>query len=177
MNSSPSEKGSLKRKVLHELSEYWIIVFYLALAFAAFLQYRRLVLGAQHISYTHYFVALVKAMVLAKVILIGEMIRLGRGLEDRPLIIPTLSKTVLFVLFLSAFELLEEGIKGLWRGKGLTGGIADFLGEGTQELLSRGLVVFAALIPFFAFRELGRVMGQEKIRALFFKSRDQAPRS
>jgi hypothetical protein len=29
-----------------------------------------------------------------------------------------------------------------------------------------------ALIPFFAVKELGRVLGEEKIRALFFRRRD-----
>ena len=34
------------------------------------------------------------------------------------------------------------------------------------------LVIFVAFIPFFAFRELGRVLGEGKIRTLFFRKRD-----
>ena len=51
------------------------------------------------------------------------------------------------------------------------GGIADFFGKG-HELLANSLVVFVAFIPFFGVKELGRVLGEEKIRALFFRRRD-----
>jgi hypothetical protein len=40
-------------------------------------------------------------------------------------------------------------------------------------VLAGALVVFAALIPFFALRELARVLGGEgKILALLFRRRD-----
>jgi hypothetical protein len=41
-------------------------------------------------------------------------------------------------------------------------------------LLAGGLVVFVTFIPFFAFRELGRVYGKDELRALFFLRRDPA---
>jgi hypothetical protein len=40
-------------------------------------------------------------------------------------------------------------------------------------LLAGVLVIFVALIPFFGVKELGRVLGEEKIRALFFRSRSE----
>ena len=36
------------------------------------------------------------------------------------------------------------------------------------------MVVFVALIPFFAVKELGRVMGRERIGRLFFRHRSEA---
>jgi hypothetical protein len=47
-----------------------------------------------------------------------------------------------------------------------------FLGKGYHEVLAGSMVVFVAFIPFFAFRELGRVLGEGKIRTLFFRKRD-----
>ena len=152
--------------------EYWINVAYLTLVFAAFTQYRRFVLAAYDITYTNYGVALIEALILAKVIMIGAVFRLGRGLEQKPLIYPTLLKTVVFSLFVGVFTLIEHGIKGLWRGKGLAGGLVDLLGKGHHELLAGCLVTFVAFIPFFAFRELGRVLGEDKIRVLFFRRRN-----
>ena len=99
------------------------------------------------------------------------MVRLGRGLEHKPLIYPTLYKTVVFTLFVVVFTVLEHAIKGLWTGTGLMGGIADFFRKG-HEVLANSLVVFVAFIPFFGVKELGRVLGEEKIRALFFRRRD-----
>ncbi|RPI72993.1 MAG: hypothetical protein EHM38_01100 [Geobacteraceae bacterium] len=51
------------------------------------------------------------------------------------------------------------------------GGIAEFFGKG-HELLANSLVVFVAFFPFFGVKELGRVLGQDKIQALFFRRRD-----
>ena len=153
------------------MAEYWINVVYLSLMFAAFTQYRRFVLAAHDITYTNYGVAVLEALILAKVVMMGDVLRLGRGLEQKPLVYPTLCKTGVFSLFVGAFTLIEHVIKGLWRGEGLTGGLVDLLGKGHHELLANSLVVFVAFIPFFAIRELGRVLGEGKLRTLFFQSR------
>jgi len=171
LSGADKKKGSLKEKVVHEVVEYWINVGYLTLVFAAFTQYRRFLLAAHDITYTNYGFAVIEALVLAKVIMIGEAVRLGRGLEQKSLIYPTLYKTLVFTLFVGVFTIIENVIKVLWRGEGLTGGFVDFFGKGAYELLANSLVVFVAFIPFFGVKELGRVLGQDKIRALFFRSR------
>jgi len=172
MSSPGKNKGNLKEKIFHELAEYWINVIYLTLVFAAFTQYRRFLLAANDITYTNYWVAVIEALILAKVIMIGDVLHIGRGLEQRPLIFPTLYKTVIFTLFVCAFTVLEHAVKGLWTGTGFMEGISDFLGKGRHELLANSLVVFVAFIPFFGVKELGRVLGEEKISALFFRRRD-----
>jgi len=172
MSSPDKKKKSLKEKIFHEMVEYWITVVYLALVFAAFTQYRRFVLAAHDITYTNYWVAVIEALILAKVVLIGDALRLGRNLDQRPLIYSTLFRTVAFVLFVAFFKLIEHAIKGLWTGKGLMEGLLEFFGKGPHELLANSLVVFVAFFPFFAVKELERVLGAEKIRALFFRRRD-----
>jgi hypothetical protein len=164
-------KKTWKEKIFREMVEYWINVVYLTLVFAAFTQYRRFVLAAYDITYTNYWVALIEALILAKVIMIGAVVRLGRGLEQKPLIYPTLYKAVIFSLFVIAFTVVEHAVKGLWSGKGLTGGVVELYHERFDELLAGTLVIFVALIPFFGVKELGRVLGQDKIRALFFRNR------
>jgi hypothetical protein len=171
MGNPDKMKKTWKERFFHEMVEYWIAVIYLTLVFAAFTQYRRLVLAAYDITYTNYWVALIEALILAKVITIGAVIRLGRGLEQKPLIYPTLYKTVVFTLFVIAFTVVEHAVKGLWSGKGLAGALVELYGERFHELLAGALVIFAALIPFFGVKELGRVLGEKKIRALFFRSR------
>ena len=171
MSNPDKKKRDVKKKIVHEVTEYWIIVCYLALVFAAFTRYRRLILAAHDITYTNYGVAVIEALVLAKVVMIADVLRLGRRLEHKPLICSTLLKTVVFSVFVGAFTLLEHVIKGLWRGEGITGGIAGLLGKGHHELLAGCLVTFVAFIPFFAMRELGRVLGEGRIQTLFFRRR------
>ncbi len=132
--------------------EYWMNFFYLTLMFAAFTEYRRLILATHDIIYTNYWIAVIQAAVLAKVIMIGGGFRLDRGLEKKPLLYSTLYKTVVFSLFVAVFKLFEHMIKGLWKGKGLTQGLADYFGRGPHELLANVLVMFVAFIPFFALK-------------------------
>ena len=171
MSDPDKKKGDLKKRLFQEMVEYWINVLYLSLMFAAFTQYRRFLLAAHGIMYTNYWVAVIEALILAIVIMIGNVFRLGRRLEQKPLIYSTLYKTVAFSLFVGVFTVIEHVIKGLWKGKGLTGGLVDFFGKGAHELLAGCLVTFVVFIPFFAFRELGRVFGEGKIWALFFRRR------
>jgi len=172
MSNPEKTKRSWKDRFFREMVDFWFTFVYLALVFAAFTQYRRFVLAAHDIEYTNYWVAVIKALVLAKVILIGEAVRLGRGLEEKPLIYPTVYKTVVFGVFVFVFTVIEHAIKGLWHGDGLMGGVAEYFGRGIHELLAGFLIMFVALLPYFAIRELGRVYGAEKIRALFFSRRD-----
>jgi hypothetical protein len=171
MRTAQKKKGNLKEKVYHEFVEYWINVCYLTLVFAAFTIYRRLVLASYDITYTNYGFAVIEALILAKVIMIGEVARLGRGFEQKPLIFPTLYKTLIFTLFVAVFTVLEHLTKGLWKGTGLTGGLAEFLGKGHHEILANSIIVFVSFLPFFGVKELGRVLGQDKIQALFLRKR------
>jgi len=171
MSSPDNKKRTLTKRIFQEMVEYWINVCYLTLVFAAFTQYRRFLLAAHDITYTNYGVAVIEALILSKVIMIGDVFRLGRGLEQKSLIYPALYKTLVFSLFVGAFTVLEHVLKGLWKGKGLTGGLVDFLGKGHHEVLAGCLIIFVALIPFFAVKELGRVLGEDKITTLFFRRR------
>lgn len=163
-------KNSRKEKIRHEVIEYGFNVIYLTLVFASFTVYQRLVLAAHDITYTNYGFALIEALILGKVIMFGRMLQLGRGFEDKPLIYPTLYKTFVFMIFVAVFKVIEYAIKGLVAGERIVSGLAEFTENGLHILLANSLVVFIALIPFFAMKELSRVFGREKIAALFFRS-------
>ncbi len=172
MSSPDKKKGNWKQKIFHEMFEYWMNFFYLTLMFAAFMAYKRLILAAHDIDYTNYGIAVIQAAVLAKVIMLGGVFRLGRRFEKKSLLLSTFYKTVVFILFIAVFKLIEHGLKGLLKGKGLTQGLAEFFGRGHYELLANLLVMFVAFIPFFAFKELERVLGTDRLRELFFRRKD-----
>ena len=170
-STDKKKKRNWKKKIFQELVEYWLNVAYLAMVFAAFTQYRRFILAAHDITYTNYGVALIEALILGKVIMIGAVLRLGRGLEDKPLIYPTLYKTAVFTLFVAVFTLTEAAIKGLWKGIGFVGGIVEYFEKGPHEFLAGSVMLFVAFIPFFGVKELARVLGEKKIETLFFRKR------
>ena len=171
--STEMRNTSLKQRVFSAMIRYWVYVVYLTLVFAAFTQYRRLILADVGIIYTDYWVALIKALILAKVIMVGDALKLGRGLDEKPMIIPTLVKTSVFTVLVSIFTLLEHAVRGFWNEMGPVDSLTIFLVEGRQEVIANALVVFVAFIPFFALRELSALLGGEtNLITLFFKGKD-----
>jgi len=163
--------GRLTEKLRHELIEYAFNVVHLTLVLAAFTQYRRFLPAEYSITYTNYWLALIGGLILGKVIMIGSVFRLGRWLEHKPLIVPTIYKALLFCVFVVIFRVVEYAIKGLLHGDGLAAALGElFAQKGIDEVLANSLVVLVALIPFFAEKELGRALGPERVAALFFRS-------
>lgn len=171
MNEVRTKRAGVKEKVVHEVIEYWINFAYVAFFLVAFTWYRRLVLAEYHILYTNYWFPLIEAAVLAKVIMIGDLLRLGRRLDQQPLIIPTLYRTVVFSLWIAVFSILEATIRGLIHRQGFLGGLQELANKNWHEWLAGCVVAFVAFIPFFAFRELELVLGEGKLRSLFWKRR------
>jgi hypothetical protein len=169
MTSADEKKTGWKPRIRHELVEYFTNFVFLAFVFGAFTSYRRLTLAEYHIGYAHYGIALIEALVLAKIVMIGNIFGLGRRLEDKPLVFPTLYKAFTFSLWVALFGAFEHIVEGLLRGEGLTGGIHGLMRQGKYEISARALLMFFAFIPFFAFREMERVLGEGTIWTLFFQ--------
>jgi hypothetical protein len=174
MNGADEHKAGIKKKIIHETRDMLLIFLYLALFFCSFTTYRGLVSNEFGISAFNYGFALVKALVLAKIILLGGYVRFAKILDDRPLIFPTLYKVVVFSLFTLVFEVLEHLIGGFIHGKNLAGVFQEIISTGWDELLARALMILFAFVPFFAFTEIGRVLGEGKLNALFLKTRAPA---
>lgn len=171
MNTLNQNKTNWKQKILHELKDYWLIVFYMAIFFCAFSNYRRLILAHYQISYEEYGISIIKALILAKIILVGEVLRLGSRFNDKPLIIPTLYKGFLFTACAAVFDVGESVIRSFIYWKGSKEFIDEFMKQFNYEWLAGGIVVFFTFIPFFAVRELNQVLGKGTLGKLFFQKR------
>jgi hypothetical protein len=60
MNEMQTANAGWKKKIVHELIEYWINFGYLAFFLVAFMWYRRLVLAEYQIQYTDYWFPLIE---------------------------------------------------------------------------------------------------------------------
>jgi hypothetical protein len=169
MTGSNAARVGWKQKVVHELRQLVAIFVYLSVFFLGFRLYTRLILAEYRINYFEYGLSLLKSLALAKVILTGEALHLGERYRDRPLILPTFYKAVVFSTFALAFEVLEHVILGRVRGKDPAEVLAELLDQGWAYLVAMMVVVFVAFLPFFAFRETERALGENTLRDLFLK--------
>jgi hypothetical protein len=160
-----------KAQVIEELKLYWLIVMYLWIFLGSFTMYRRLVVAETGSVYLNYGFALIEAMVIGKVILIGKMFGFSKRYENRRLIVPVLYKAVLFGLLVLLFAIVEHLVNGWIHHAGLFGGLRSIGDLGAYELGARVLMLMVALVPFFAFSEIGRVLGANKLGEMFFAER------
>src|SRR5262249_16140621 len=106
-------KAGLRERFVHEMKRYLVMVIFLFFFFGAFTAYRRLILPSSQIDYGASGWARIKALVRGKVILIGELLHVGDRFEQRPLLVSTFWKTLMFGLLIIAFAVLER-LVGSW---------------------------------------------------------------
>ena len=165
-------KAKLKERAIEEFKLFWIIALYLWVFLGSFTVYRRLVIAETGTAYLHYGIAVIEALVIAKVILIGRMFGFSRRFEDKPLIMPVLYKSILFGILVMLFGVFEHLVEGWVHKQGLWGGLREIGELGAYELGARSLMLIVAFVPFFAFWEIGRVLGHHKLAAMFFGKRE-----
>ncbi len=152
-----------------ETKRLLVIVLYLWVIFGLYVLSETIVLSKEHINFASHGFALINALVLAKVLLVAEDLNFADGFRNKPLIYPILYKAFAFAILFVAAHIAESELLGLWHGKGA---IASFppIGGGTAKGFACVVaLMFVALVPFFAFREIGRVIGEDRLWDMLFK--------
>lgn len=84
----------------------------------------------------------------------------------------------MFVASLFAFiEILEKVLLGIYHGILIGQAVPTFGGGGFKGSLLVGIITAFALLPFFAFDELDRILGRGTLRDLLVKARATSPMS
>jgi hypothetical protein len=153
---------------------FWIFLYLWALL-GLFSIHKSLVLNEPNLFW-HQGFALINAWLLAKVMITAEIFHVADNLKHKPLIYPILFKSVVFAALLVSFYLLEEILMGLWHGETIAESIPAVGGGSLKGILVVGFMMFIVLMPFFALRELGRVVGEIELYELFFVRRSKLVR-
>jgi len=156
---------SKKQKVKHELLEMLVLFLYLGFFFSALTFYDLLLLKEYHVKYWNFGFAVVNALVITKVIMIGEYAKLGRRHENKPLLVSAFWKSLVFGALVLVFHVVEEVFKRLIHGRDFASASHEIRFD---NVMGRAVVVFCTFIPLFAFREFRRVMGEKQFNSLLF---------
>jgi hypothetical protein len=160
------EKPGLRARVLKELKSFLIMFSYLWLVFSVFLVHEWSVLASHQIGFRFYGLAVVNALILSKIMLIAEGLHFARRFEERPLVYPIAYKSIAFTVLLMVAYIVEEIVVGLFHGKTVAESFPEIGGGGLVGVLTIGVIMGIALVPFFAFREIARVIGEAEFRTL-----------
>jgi hypothetical protein len=159
---------ALRERAVEEARRFLVMFLYIWLWFALFQVYQRMLLRESGIGAASQGFALFNALVLAKVMLVAEDLKIGRWWRARPLIYPILTESLAFAVVFIVFHIVEHVVVGVISGEGVRASVPVIGGGGLAGLFSVAALYFVALIPFFAFRNLGREIGESRLNAMLF---------
>ena len=168
MASERTKSASLKQRAAREMEEYLIVALFLFGLLGALTDYRRLLMSEVGLSYLHYGYAAIEALVLAKIILIGEVLHLGERFRDKPLIVVALYKSLVFGFLALVAHALEHVIHALVKGESPVAALSRLAAQ-PGEIAAYALVLLVAFVPFFSLQEAGRLLGEERFLNVLLK--------
>ena len=162
--------ATLKERAREELRSYAIIATYLYFCFAAVMLYKAALLREAGVGFLPHGIAVIKALILGKFILIGEAVGVGDLARRGPTLLHAIAvKSVLFFLFLLVLSAVEELLVGKLHGHSFSQTMAEFQEHSALEQLARSLLVLLTLVPLIAVRELSEALGPGELRKLVLR--------
>ena len=168
---SQSPKPALRERAKNELKELLFITAYLFVVFSALTFYKSAILQAQGVNWLPWGFALIKAVVLAKFILIGRALHIGEAHRTKPLIWHILHKSIAFLILVAGLTVIEEVVVGFIHGKTFSESMAAVGGGTTEQMIASAVVMFLILLPLFAYRALSAVLGDGALLRILFEQR------
>jgi hypothetical protein len=159
---------TLKGRLAEEAKRFLLLFLYLWALLLLFVLNEDIALRKQDVNITMQGFALLNSLVLAKVMLLSEDLDLGRWLPRRPLIYPILNEALLLTALFIIFHVVEHVIIGLFKHEALAASIPHIGGGGLLGLVLVAAVLFISLLPFFAFKHIGREIGEARLREMLF---------
>jgi len=166
--SETGEAPSRKEKFKHEMIALFWAFLYLFLLFGMLRLYGNILLAKHSDDLIRFGVAALNALIFAKVILIGNWMKLGSFSDERPLLASVLAKSVAFSGFFILFHFIEETLVALFHHEPL----ATILSADSSKLqaaMVASVIFGVAMIPYFAMREITRAIGWERLRTLLLE--------
>lgn len=160
---------NLKERARAELRSYAIVATYLYVCFAAFLLYKSALLREAGVGFLPQGIAIVKALILGKFILIGEAAGVGRLAHGaRTLVHAIVIKSLSFFVLLLALSVIEELLVGKLHGHPFAQTLAEYHKHSVLETLAKCLLLLLTLVPLIAVRELSESLGPGELKRLAF---------
>jgi hypothetical protein len=173
MTTNMPSKTSVRAKAANELRHLIILTIYLYVTFGALIFYKSAVLQGAGIGWMPSGLAAVKAVLVAKFVLVGSALRISERYQTKPLIWPTLYKSVFFLVVVLILTVIEEAVIGLFHGRTMWDSTAGIGGGTPEQLVATLVIVFFIFFPYFAIRSLREVMGEKALFRLFFVKRQE----
>lgn len=149
----------LKVKAVHTTEKIIAVTTYLWVLFALFALYKRALLRENGIDYWDQGYAIFNALILGKILLIGDAINIGDRLRRHALVWVVLGRSLIFAAVILLVHAVEEMVRAWMKGLPVADSVVNMGGGSWLGVYAYAAILFIMLIPLAAFREVSYVLG------------------
>lgn len=165
--ASAETQVTLAQRARRELYEFLVVSAYLYVCFAALIFYKASILRGEGIEFAALGLAIVKALILGKFLLLLEALKIGEDKKHaRSALANILTKSLLFSLLLFAMTVVKELIVGHLHGRSSREILSEIAGGTWEQALAVAILLFLILIPYFGYQEIAARLGKGKLSKL-----------
>lgn len=161
----------LQEKAVGEFKAFAALSLYLYICIGAVVLFKGAVLRGAGVDFSIWGIAAVKAMLLAKFMLVGRALNVSKRYRNKPLIWPTLNYALMSLIILLILTTIEELLVGYFHGRTLGDSLGHVVGPTFFQGIAICLIMFLILVPYAAYTCLGDVLGERELFRLFFVDR------
>jgi hypothetical protein len=153
-------KQNLKERARHELRSYVVITVYVWMILSLLRLHEALLAESYHMGLQAHGLAIVNALILGKVVLIAEALRVGDRTAQRVPAFAILIKSLFFAFAIILFHATEHIVSELWHGAALNADLLVFDAAQAKRSLIMAAITTIALMPYFLIKEIERRTGE-----------------
>jgi hypothetical protein len=167
---------SFRQKVSREIRLFAATTLYFAICFGVLVLLKRLYLAEYQVEVTGLSLALVGALVAAKVVLVMEHVSLGQWVRAHPALLEVVLRTLLYSIVAFVVMWLERGFEARHEHGGFVSGLVwVFQHRDLHHILADTIIVGGAFLGFNALSVLQRHLGEGGLRRLFLSRSSGGP--
>lgn len=162
--------SKLIHKLKHELRELLPVMLFFFIAFQLLALTQRLMLKEYGIRASTFLAATIMALVVAKVVVLSDLLPLVNRFPEKPLTYNVVWKTVIYFVASLAVRYVEHLIEFWRKSPSFEAANRRMVAEIVwPHFWAVQLWLLILLLVYCAFRELVRALGREKIIRMFFQ--------
>jgi hypothetical protein len=159
---------SFRQKLAKEIREVALTTLYFVLCFGVLVALKRLYLAEYQIKFRGLSLAIVSALIVAKVVLVMENVTLGQWIHSHAVALSLILRTLLYTVGVAVALLLERGFEARHEHGGFGASVVwVFQHRDMHHVWADTIVVGCALLGFNALSAMRRHLGEGQLHRVF----------
>ncbi len=159
---------SFRQKVAHEAVTVMVTTLYFAVCFGILVLLKRLYLSEYQIEFRGLSLALLGALIVAKVVLVLEHVTLGQWIRKHAVAVEVVLRTILYTIGVAIALFLERGFEVRHEHGGFLGGVRWVIQHrDMHHVWADTIAVGASLLIFNAVTAARHHLGHGRLERLF----------